>query len=82
MAVSRIVNGGMTGAKAGAAGGPVGMGAGAMLGAGLGMAGAGANALFAAGNSMGGGEGGVTAQGGSGSMPPPDTPADSTRQWV
>jgi hypothetical protein len=81
-AVSRIVNGGMTGAKAGAAGGPVGMGAGAMLGAGLGMAGAGANSLFAAGNAMGGGEGGVTMQGGSGSMPPPDTPADSTRQWV
>ena len=35
----------MTGAKAGAAGGPVGMGAGAMLGAGLGMMGAGANSL-------------------------------------
>jgi hypothetical protein len=82
MAVSRIVNGGMTGAKAGAAGGPVGMGAGAMLGAGLGMMGAGANSLFAAGNAIGSGEGGVTAQGGSGSMPPPDTPADSTRQWV
>jgi hypothetical protein len=81
-AVSRIVNGGMTGAKAGAAGGPVGMGAGAMLGAGLGLMGAGANSLFAAGNAMGGGEGGVTMQGGSGSMPPPDTPADSTRQWV
>jgi hypothetical protein len=82
MAVSRIVNGGMTGAKAGAAGGPVGMGAGAMLGAGLGMMGAGANSLFAAGNAIGSGEGGVAAQGGSGSMPPPDTPADSTRQWV
>jgi hypothetical protein len=81
-AISRIVNGGMTGAKAGAVGGPVGMGAGAMLGAGLGMMGAGANSLFAAGNAIGSGEGGVTAQGGSGSMPPPDTPADSTRQWV
>jgi hypothetical protein len=80
MAVSRIVNGGMTGAEAGAAGGPVGMGAGAMFGAGLGMVGAGANSLFSAGNASGGGEGGVAVQGGSGSMPPPDTPTDSTRQ--
>ena len=81
MAVSRIVNGGMTGAKAGAAGGPVGMGAGAMLGAGMGMMGAGLT-RFSRRNAMGGGEGGVTVQGGSGSMPPPDTPADSTRQLV
>ena len=74
MAVSRVANGGISGARAGAALGPVGALGGAAAGAGLGLMGVGTNALFATGTTGGGG-----GQGGSGggtySTPPPNTPA-------
>ena len=74
MAASRVANGGISGARAGAALGPVGALGGAAVGAGLGIMGIGSNALFAAGTTGGGG-----GQGGSGggtySTPPPNTPA-------
>jgi len=74
MAVSRVANGGISGARAGAALGPVGALGGAAAGAGLGIMGIGSNALFASGTTGGGG-----GQGGSGggtySTPPPNTPA-------
>ena len=72
---SRVVNGGMSGAKAGSAGGPVGAVLGGMAGAGLGMAGVQMGSF-----TSGWGGNSYWSQGGSGSMPPPDTPADSTRQ--
>src|ERR1035437_1858731 len=73
MAVSKTLNGAMNGARVGAAGGPVGAVAGGMVGAGVGIMGVGINSTFSMGSSYGGG--GVS-QGGSGSMPPPDTPHD------
>ena len=82
MAFSRITDGGIRGAGAGA-GGAIG---GAALGAGLGMVGAGlgveARGLFSTGNGGSLGSLGVQ-QGMSGSMPPPNTPAPDnyTRQF-
>jgi len=75
MLVSRVVNGGVSGARAGSAGGPVAAIAGGMAGAGLGMAGVQLGSF-----TSGWGGNSYWSQGGSGSMPPPDTPADSTRQ--
>jgi hypothetical protein len=72
MAASRITNGGLQGAKAGAVAGPIGAAGGAAIGAGMGLLGASAGALFSAGNDGGGGGG--QRQGMSASMPPPNTP--------
>jgi hypothetical protein len=72
MAASRITNGGLQGAKAGAVAGPVGAAGGAAIGAGMGLLGASAGALFSVGNDGGGGGG--QRQGMSASMPPPNTP--------
>jgi hypothetical protein len=72
MAVSRVANGGIGGARAGAALGPVGAVGGAVAGAGLGLMGVGTNALFATGTGGGGGQGG--SGGGTYSTPPPNTP--------
>jgi hypothetical protein len=82
MLISRVASGGMSGAQAGAAAGPTGVAAGGMVGAGLGLAGVHMGSFSSGG---GGGDAGYFSsglQGGSGSMPPPDTPADSTRQFV
>jgi len=73
MAVTKTVNGAMNGARVGSAGGPVGAVAGGMVGAGVGIMGVGVNSTFSMGGSYGGGG---MSQGGSGSMPPPDTPHD------
>jgi hypothetical protein len=73
MTVSRVANGGISGARAGATLGPVGVVGGAMAGAGLGLMGVGTNALFSQGTGSGGGQGG--SGGGTYSMPPPNTPA-------
>jgi hypothetical protein len=70
MTASRITNGGLQGAKAGAAAGPIGAAGGAAIGAGMGLLGASAGALFSVGNDGGGGQ----RQGMSASMPPPNTP--------
>jgi hypothetical protein len=70
MAVSRMTNGGLQGAKAGAAAGSIGAAGGAAIGAGMGLLGASAGALFSVGNDGGGGQ----RQGMSASMPPPNTP--------
>jgi len=80
MAFSRITNGGIHGARAGAAVGPAGAAGGAALGAGLGLMGVSSGALFSNGN---GGSYGVQRQGMSGSMPPPNTPPPDnyTRQF-
>jgi hypothetical protein len=72
MAVSKVANGGIGGARAGAALGPVGAVGGAVAGAGLGLMGVGTNALFATGAGGGGGQGG--SGGGTYSTPPPNTP--------
>ena len=71
-AVSKVVNGGISGARAGAALGPGGAAAGAMAGTGLGFLGIGTNALFATGTGGWGGQGGSVT--GTYSMPPPNTP--------
>jgi hypothetical protein len=70
MAVSRMTNGGLQGAKAGAAAGAIGAAGCAAIGAGMGLLGASAGALFSVGNDGGGGQ----RQGMSASMPPPNTP--------
>lgn len=72
MAVSKVANGGISGARAGAALGPGGAAAGAVAGAGLGFLGIGTNALFATGTGGWGGQGGSVT--GTYSMPPPNTP--------
>lgn len=73
MAISKAMNGGISGARVGAAGGPAGVVAGGLVGAGLGLAGVGINSSFSMGNRSGNPCG---TQGGSGSMPPPNTPSD------
>jgi hypothetical protein len=72
LAVSKVANGGIGGARAGAALGPVGAVGGALAGAGLGLMGLSTNALFATGTGGGGGQGG--SGGGIYSTPPPNTP--------
>jgi hypothetical protein len=72
MAVSKVANGGIGGARAGAALGPVGAFGGAVAGAGLGLMGVGTNALFATGTGGGGRQGGSGT--GTYSTPPPNTP--------
>jgi len=81
MLISRVANGGMSGAKVGSAGGPVGAVAGGVVGAGLGVAGV-QMSSFTSGAGNGNNYYTASPQGGSGSMPPPNTPADSTRQLV
>ncbi|MBV8114189.1 MAG: hypothetical protein JO300_05575 [Silvibacterium sp.] len=71
MAFSRMTNGGIQGARAGAMAGPAGTAGGAAAGAGLGLMGVGTGALFTNGNS---GSYGVPLQGMAASMPPPNTP--------
>jgi hypothetical protein len=80
MLISRAASGGLSGAQMGAAAGPAGVAAGGIAGAGLGLAGVHMRSF-----SLGGGGASYfspSPQGGSGSMPPPDTPSDSTRQFV
>jgi hypothetical protein len=72
MAVSKVANGGIGGARAGAALGPLGAFGGAVAGAGLGLMGVGTNALFATGTGGGGRQGGSGT--GTYSTPPPNTP--------
>jgi len=72
MTVSKVANGGIGGARAGAALGPAGAVGGAVAGAGLGLLGVGTNALFATGTGGWGGQGG--SGGGTYSTPPPNTP--------
>jgi len=72
MTVSKVANGGISGARAGAVLGPAGAAGGAMAGAGLGFLGIGTNALFATGIGGWGGQGGSVT--GTYSMPPPNTP--------
>jgi hypothetical protein len=72
MTVSKVANGGIGGARAGAALGPVGAFGGAVAGAGLGLMGVGTNALFATGTGGGGRQGGSGT--GTYSTPPPNTP--------
>lgn len=72
MAVSRVANGGIGGARAGAALGSMGAVGGAMAGAGLGLLGVGTNARFATGTGDGGRQGGSMT--GTYSTPPPNTP--------
>jgi hypothetical protein len=82
MALSRMVNGGISGARAGTALGPAGGVAGAAAGMGVGMLGIGTQGLFSSGGG-GTGSGGMSfAASGTGSMPPPNTPDDPnlTRQ--
>jgi hypothetical protein len=71
LAASRITNGGLQGARAGAAMGPAGALGGAAVGAGMGMTGVSAGSVFSMGNDGGGGS---MRQGMAASMPPPDTP--------
>jgi hypothetical protein len=71
LAASRITNGGLQGARAGAAMGSAGALGGAAVGAGLGMTGVSAGSVFSMGNDGGGGS---MRQGMAASMPPPDTP--------
>ena len=72
MAVSRIANGGISGARAGAALGPAAAVGGAVAGAGVGLLGVNTNALFATGKGSWGGQGGSGT--GTYSTPPPNTP--------
>lgn len=73
LAVSRITQGATRGAELGAAAGPAGAVAGGFVGGGMGLMGAAMPSHF----STGGGYGMATmSQGGSGSMPPPNTPDD------
>jgi hypothetical protein len=73
LAVSRIAQGATRGAELGAVEGPVGAVAGGLVGGGIGLIGGGIPAQF----STGGAYGMMNAsQGGSGSMPPPNTPDD------
>jgi len=71
MAFSRMTNGGIQGARAGATAGPAGAAGGAAVGAGMGLMGLGTGALFTNGN---GGTPGGPLQGMAASMPPPNTP--------
>jgi hypothetical protein len=80
--ISRASSGGMSGAQAGAAAGPAGAAAMGMVGAGLGLAGVHMGSFSSGGGGADVGYFSSGLQGGSGSMPPPDTPADSTRQFV
>jgi hypothetical protein len=77
-AISKIANGGISGARFGAAAGPVGAVGGAAAGAGLGLMGVTPYSLMGGGNSFGS-SGSSGSQGGSGggtySTPPPNTPA-------
>jgi len=82
MLISRAASGGMSGAQAGAAAGPAGAAAMGMVGAGLGLAGVHMGSFSSGGGGLDAGYFSSGLQGGSGSMPPPDTPADSTRQSV
>ena len=73
MAVSRITHGITRGAELGAAAGPAGAVAGGLVGGGMGLMGGGMPSTF----STGGAYGALSvSQGGSGSMPPPNTPDD------
>jgi hypothetical protein len=73
VAVSRISHGISHGAELGAAAGPAGAVAGGIVGAGMGLMGGGMPSTF----STGGAYGALSvSQGGSGSMPPPNTPDD------
>ena len=71
MAFSRMSNGAIQGARAGAMAGPLGTAGGVAAGAGLSLMGVGTGALFTNGNS---GSYGVPLQGMAASMPPPNTP--------
>src|SRR6266567_7235071 len=73
LAVSRITQGATRGAELGAAAGPAGAVAGGLVGGGMGLMGGGMPSTF----STGGAYGAMSvSQGGSGSMPPPNTPDD------
>ncbi len=73
LAVSRITQGATRGAELGAAAGPAGAVAGGLVGGGMGLMGGGMHSTF----STGGAYGAMSvSQGGSGSMPPPNTPDD------
>ncbi len=82
MLISRAASGGISGAQVGAAAGPAGVAAGGMVGAGLGLAGVHMGSFASGGGGADVGYFNSSLHGGSGSMPPPDTPADSTRQLV
>jgi len=73
LAVSRITQGATRGAELGAAAGPAGAVAGGFVGGGMGLMGAAVPSQFSTGNAYGMA---AMAQGGSGSMPPPNTPDD------
>ena len=73
LAVSRITQGATRGAELGAAAGPAGAIAGGFVGGGAGLMGAAVPSQFSTGGSYGMA---AMAQGGSGSMPPPNTPDD------
>jgi hypothetical protein len=73
LAVSRITQGATRGAELGAAAGPAGAIAGGFVGGGMGLMGAAVPSQFSTGGSYGMA---AMSQGGSGSMPPPNTPDD------
>jgi len=73
LAVSRITQGATRGAELGASAGPAGAIAGGFAGGGMALMGAAVPSQFSTGGSYGMA---AMAQGGSGSMPPPNTPDD------